>query len=501
MKLLVVFLALSSVLVPDTSFALETDQYYAWGRPLADSTEAVNAKFNLELERSIASFPDHTPPGSCRQVAVAYRKRMRFLLLHEIQVWAWNSEWVARIPDGGDEQRDYRRTNLYSNHPFIDTGTWMPFTPTIEVAGVRFGTDKLSHLVSSGWTYYGEYRRALSKGETPEEAERSAVQRGIVEESLVLGGMVSGVVAIPDIEASYAGLLFYRDLCDTEDPILRLAEDGWVISRPVDLRDYVTPRWDESFQPPVYGRKRWNRVKPVLEGYCDRLGDPQVVEMRRRYRELDLGSVVGEVVAERVAADELEDPAQFGIEAVCAEVDASLDGAAKPTDGVETTSARPEGSNLTEDIAKEEADRRRFALGLVGLHLTYPQVVSASISVMATSQPRSYDCTTPCDFRGFFVGLEPGLGGGKLSLGWARVTGTTNRSGSFVKAAFIGAAYKLTVLRTWGDLGWVDGGRTYAGVEFGLPVARANLGLGLLYRTDSGDGGRWLVTGGAGWGF
>ena len=46
-------------------------------------------------------------------------KRMRFLLLHEIQEWAWNSEWVDRIPDGADEQREYRRTNLYSNHPLI----------------------------------------------------------------------------------------------------------------------------------------------------------------------------------------------------------------------------------------------------------------------------------------------------------------------------------------------------------------------------------------------
>ena len=120
---------------------------------------------------------------------------------------------------------------------------------------------------------------------------------------------------------------------------------------------------------------------------------------------------------------------------------------------------------------------------------------------MATSQPESYDCTTPCDFRGFFGELEPGLGGGKLSLGWARVTGTTNRSGSLLRAGFIGAAYKLTVLRTWGDHGWVEGGRTYAGVELGVPVAQANVGLGLLYRVDSSNGGRWLITGGAGWGF
>ena len=57
------------------------------------------------------------------------------------------------------------------------------------------------------------------------------------------------------------------------------------------------------------------------------------------------------------------------------------------------------------------------------------------------------------------------------------------------------------MLRTWGDNGWVDAGRTYAGFEFAIPVAQANVGIGLLYRVDGGDGGRWLVTGGAGWGF
>jgi hypothetical protein len=499
-RLLVSFACLLALFTGFLS-ALETDQYYAWGRPLADSTDVVNARFNLELELAIESFPDNRPPESCRKVAVAYRKRMRFLLLHEIQVWAWNSEWVDRIPDGGEEQREYRRTNLYSNHPLIDTGTWMPFTPSIEVAGVRMGTDKLAHLVSSGWTYYGEYREGLENGETPEEAERRAVRRGITEESLILGRLASGVLSIPDIEASYAGMHFYLDLCDGEDPILTLKEGSWIISRPIDLRDYVTPRWDESYQPPVYTKGRWRKVRPVLEGYCDRLDDPQVVEMRRRYRERDTGSLVGEVVAESVAEGKLEDPAKFGIEAVCAEPDLSREPQPEAADRIEVVSSKVDEATAMEKVAAEEEDRHRFALGLGGFHLTYPQVVSASIAVMATSQPRSYDCTTPCDFRGPFIELEPGLGGGKLSLGWARVTGNTNRSESFLRAAFIGAAYKLTVLRTWSDLGWVEGGRTYAGVEFGLPVAQANLGLGLLYRVDSGNGGRWLVTGGAGWGF
>ena len=105
MRPLSAVLVLGLAVVTATSFALETDQYYAWGRPLADSTDAVNARLNLELERTIASFPDDHPPESCRTLAVAYRSRMRFLLLHEIQVWAWNSKWVDRIPNGGDGGR------------------------------------------------------------------------------------------------------------------------------------------------------------------------------------------------------------------------------------------------------------------------------------------------------------------------------------------------------------------------------------------------------------
>ena len=370
---------------------------------------------------------------------------MRFLLLHEIQVWAWNSQYVDRIPNGGEEQREYRRTNLYSNHPLIDTGTWMPFTPTIEVAGIRFGTDKLAHFVSSGWTYYGEYRKSLNNGENSDESERNAVLRGILEERLILGKMASGVQSIADIEASANGMYLYRDLCDAEDPILKLEENGWVISRPVDLRDYVTPRWDESFQPPIYGKRRWRKVRPVLETYCDRLDDPQVVEMRRRYRERYGRSLVAEVVAERVAEGKLPDPEQFSLEAVCSETDPSLEVMPDAARDIGTIRPEEESGDLEEELLAEEADRRHMVLGLPGLHVTYPLGVSASIAFMPTSQPASYDCTTPCDFRGFFAEFEPGLGGGKLSAGWARVTGSTNRGGSFLKAGFIGAAYKLTV--------------------------------------------------------
>jgi hypothetical protein len=482
------------------SSALETDQYWAWGRELADSTEAVNAKFNLELERAIAGFPDNRPPKSCHEIAAAYRGRMRFVLFHDIQVWAWNSRWVARIPNGGDEQREYRATNLYSRHPLIDTGTWMPYTPTILVADVRFGTDKLAHLVSSGWTYYAEYLKGLGKNDSPEEAERRAVRRGVIEESLILGRLASGVQSVGDLEANLSGLNFYRDLCHGDDPILALEGGSWVITRRVDLTDFVNPRWDESYQPSVYTEGRWKKVRPVLETYCDRFDDPQVAAMRRRYRARDEVSLVAEVIAERVAKGKLPDPSLFGLDAVCNRTDPSL-GTGGPTDSGSTPATDHDHGALKRAIADEEDDRRRLVLTMAGAHLSYPQVVSVSLAWMLTSQPVGWDCRTPCDYRGPFVEIEPGLGGGKLSLGWSRVTGRANRTGSFLKAAFIGIAYKLSLLRTWGEDGWVPGDRTYAGFELGVPVARANLGIGLLYRVDDGDGRKWTITGSVGWGF
>ncbi len=501
MRRVVVAVALCLAAFGGPARALETDQYYAWGLPLADATDMVNARFNLELERTIADFPSDHPPKGCRKIAAAYRGRLRFILLHDIQIWAWQTEWVDRIPDGGEAWREYTRTNMYSKNPPYDPATWMPYTPTIEVAGVRIGTDKLAHFVSSGWTYYHVYREAVENGSTSAEAERLAVHRGIVEETLILGKLASGVFAIPDLEASYAGMHFYTDLCDSEDPVLKLEAGDWVVSRPIDMRDYVTPRWDESYQPSVYTARRWHTVEPVLATYCDRLDDPQVVAFRRRYRARDTGSLVDVMVAERVRAGAIADPSQFTIEAVCGRPDPSLEPA--PGGQIPSASAGPsiDQATATERIITEEEDRRHFALGLPGVHITYPLVASASLAVMATSQPRSFDCTAPCDFRGFFAELEPGLGGGKLSLGWARVGGATNRAGTLVRSGYIGTAYKLTVLRTWGDLGWVEGGRTYAGLELGIPVAQANVGIGVLCRVDGGDGGPWMVIGGAGWGF
>lgn len=282
------------------------------------------------------------------------------------------------------------------------------------------------------------------------------------------------------------------------DPILQRGTEGWVITRPIDLRDYVNPRWDESFQPPVYSRSRWRKVRPVLEGYCDRLDDPQVVGMLERYRSQDCQTVVGEIIAELVAEGKLEDPDQFGFEAVCPRanpepVPTAVDARGPPPTGNERS--------LKESIVEEEQTRRRRALGLVGAQITNTQVLSVSLGVMATSQPTSYDCRTLCRFSGLFAQVEPGIGGGKLSVGWGRVSGSTGKDDRVMTRVYLAMGIKATLLRTWGNGGTAEPDSTYAGLEIEFSIARMNFGLGILHRVGDGNRNPWVVTGGLGWGF
>lgn len=476
--------------------ALETDQYYAWGRPLTDATGVVNAKFNLELERAILSFD--RPPGTCEEISVRFRKRMRFILFHSIQIWAMHSSLVARVPGDGNEYIDYRRSSMYRIHGPFDTGMWMPMTPTIEINGVRISTDKLSHLVSSGWTYYSSRQKALRRGLSEGEAERAAVRRGILEERLVLGAATSGILSIADMEANLQGMHLYLDLCTGEDPILVNDGGGWSIRRPIDLRDYVHPGWDESYRNSVFRDHRWDKVEPALEQYCALRDDPWVLALRDRYRELDRRTSVQQEVEALIAEGRLPDPARFSLDAVCAE--AGTTGGQAPASQQSPLTPPPSG-DLKDAIIAEERTADHRAVPIAALRLTYPQIASLSYGVLVTRLPRSYDCRTPCDMWGGFAQVEPGIGGGKASVGWGRVIGEQRQGRPFISSVYLAMAGKATLLHTWGGESPLPAKQTYAGAEFEFSVARVNMGIGALNRLSGREGRDWVVTGYLGWGF
>lgn len=301
--------------------AIETDQYYAWDREIEDSTEILNAKINSEILLVLdeVNAKPSWPGLDCFQVAKRIHNHFRLFIYHDLELWANNTSLVDRVPATAQEELLFRRSYLYHTRNPFDVGTWMPPSPTIEVAGVRIGTDKLTHFFSEGWMSYGWYRGGIKKGLSPAEAELRAIRRGILLERSILGMAASGVFSSADLEANYQGMRFFRGLCDPERPALRSSERGWRMERPFDLRQHVSPEWDESWQSSIFANRRWKKVEPVLRGYCSLLDDPRIVRRREEYARRDRETVTESYIGELVRRGKLADPRSFSVERLCAE--------------------------------------------------------------------------------------------------------------------------------------------------------------------------------------
>ena len=301
--------------------ALETDQFYAWNRPLEDATRAINENLNAEIAAALERVNSRSGKAACpcRDAHDAIRDHLYYLIFGLPEMWASKASLVDRIPKTDADEELFRRQYLYRETSPFDPIRWMPPSPTIEIRGIRIGTDKLGHFFSDGAWIEEPYRRALAKGATDEEALRRSLRFSLVTERTILGMGASGVFSLADSEANYQGLLFYRGLCNGPDRALVLTPSGWSLKRPFDIGDYVSPEWDESWQPNIYSPSRWAKVRPVMRRYCGLLQDPEVRRRRAAYAARDHETPTEAIVSELVAAGKLPDPRRFTIEAVCAE--------------------------------------------------------------------------------------------------------------------------------------------------------------------------------------
>jgi hypothetical protein len=131
-----------------------------------------------------------------------------------------------------------------------------------------------------------------------------------------------------------------------------------------------------------------------------------------------------------------------------------------------------------------------------GARLSSPQLVSVSGGVLIgpVDAPAPPPDAPPAEAermhipRGLFLQIEPGVGGGRVGLGFAKGLPP-------VAAAGIQAFY----LRTWGQPLWNEKGRSYVGVQVDATLF-LKLSLGVMRRVDSGEADT-AVTGGIGIGF
>ena len=288
-------------------FAFETDQYDLPPVPLADIGDEVSEhveqklhravdKINAEIsvrQKCISGYADGGPEPGCDSLKFEVAK-LAYLRTEDAMVEAAFDELGAGVP------------------PFTSMGTWMDahrfrgqparyrtsyaksifvlyppialtISPTVNMYGSEFGTDKVAHLFQQGYTYYKIYQRALAEGATPEEATAKAVRWGQKSERTFFGTLVAGVYSNGDLAANYVGLRFYEGLTqtitfgDSTRPAVLLLKDGlWIFNDAVNLRDellepFISDHLNEALNPSIFTSNlgmRWYIRRVVRKRSC-----------------------------------------------------------------------------------------------------------------------------------------------------------------------------------------------------------------------------------------
>ena len=295
--------------------ALETDQFYAWGKPIEDSTHYLNAWVRLQIQNALDSRVNGKA-RDCEAAVNMVQKRLQHSIYQPIELWINSTDLVDRVPHGVEEYRDYRQSYLLARTYPLDTARGLQPSPTLEVNGIRFGSDKLAHFFSEGWWYYKWWKKNqgnLSK----EELQHELLLYGVSLEKWVHGELLTGVISPADMEANYQGFIFYQQLCNGKEPLLYQQGGVWHFSESFDIANYVSPEWDESWNANIYSKVRWKHIRETMAAYCPMLKDEWVQNQRARYAELDTRTPTESLLRELINSGDLPDTLPFDIVSVC----------------------------------------------------------------------------------------------------------------------------------------------------------------------------------------
>jgi hypothetical protein len=297
----------SLLLFPTNVLAFETDQYDLPPVPLADIGDEVSdhveqrlrkavERINAEIvvrQKCVTQGADGGHDSGCDSPK-ADLSRLAYLRTDDAMVRAAFDQLGAGVP------------------PFTSMGTWMDLhhfrgqparyrtsywesifillphialtiSPTINMYGAEFGTDKIAHLFQQGYSYYRICRHAQREGDTADEAAQKAIRWGQKSERTFFGTLIGGVYSNGDLAANYVGLKFYEGLTqpigigDSMRPAVLLLKDGvWTFNDGVNLREellkpFISDHLNEALNPSIFTKNlglRWYIRRAVRKRSC-----------------------------------------------------------------------------------------------------------------------------------------------------------------------------------------------------------------------------------------
>ncbi|HOV31942.1 MAG TPA: hypothetical protein PLX23_01100 [Candidatus Hydrogenedens sp.] len=287
-KVFLFFVFLLALYCSTIAFSAETDQYLTWGIELKDSADETNHYFNETLSNYLERVNNRAKPieDPKELTADVYYHFFQFLGWSRFRTYIRHDPDIQKYPDLSVGKQKYLRESIH--YGFAFPYFFMPMARTLRVGDVYFGTDKICHFFGYGRRYYQRYCRHIREGYSKEEAMRKVVMWGIVHEDNMVGKLVCGVFSHGDLEANFQGFCLARDLCGGSPPYIERIDGKWQLVRPVDLRKYITPGFDESYNNCHFWAMRKRVVLNILEKkYCEKLNSPEVQKRFEQYKKYE----------------------------------------------------------------------------------------------------------------------------------------------------------------------------------------------------------------------
>ncbi len=268
------------------AFAFETDQFNLPPVPLADIGDEVSeyteenilkAIFKINgdisliqkcLENNAVNKAKCGPRESLLKKLEYLRSedavaREVFKLLGDgIIPFTKSGSWMESHKFRGQPAR-YKTSFKESIFVFLPAN-YFTISPTVNLYGSEFGTDKIAHFFQQGYAYYKIYKQAAAQGLSANDASKKAVKWGKFTERTYYGTLVGGVYSNADLCANFVGMRFYQELTKAskvgvaERPaILALKNGSWMFNEDAKakellLKPYISDHLNEALNSSIY---------------------------------------------------------------------------------------------------------------------------------------------------------------------------------------------------------------------------------------------------------
>jgi hypothetical protein len=280
LSVLLIRLVLCVALLLQPLLAFETDQYNLPPQPLADIGDEVsdyteeNVRKAVEKINGEISIHQKCLENRTKNCKSSEKERAKLTVLRsdeEVAREVYNLLGAGTIPY--TKSGTWMNSHEFKNQPAHYKTSYgnsifrlMPFnfwtiSPTVNLYGAQFGTDKIAHIFQQGYAYYTKYNNGIKKGLAEIEAVKKAIKWGKTSENTYYGLLASGVYSNADLVANYAGMKFYRGLTHEiklgeilRPPILYLKDGIWTFNENINLREvllkpFISDHLNEALNP------------------------------------------------------------------------------------------------------------------------------------------------------------------------------------------------------------------------------------------------------------